>query len=231
MKNIFTIRDKDESVKRSRGDVGPDGLIFWQLNKNKKELWLSPEAYVAKVAAVKAYQAEYKEKNREKLNGYLSEYYQKNKGKLDAVNAKWSKDNADKASGFRKKWRKNNRKKLNEWRAARARERRKTDPIYALREVCRTRIRHAFDNKGMKRRSKIAATIGCTWELFKKHIEMQFQDGMTWDNRNLWELDHIIPLSSANTEEEIRKLSHFSNIQPLWREDNRKKSDKMPDNP
>ena len=50
---------------------------------------------------------------------------------------------------------------------------------------------------------------------------------MNWENRNLWHVDHIIPLSSAKTEEELVKLCHYTNLQPLWAEDNLKKSNKI----
>lgn len=230
MKNKFTIRDKDESVKRSRGDIGLDGLIFWQLNKDKKEFWLSPEAYANKVAAAKAYAIEYQAKNREKLKLYLASYFQDNKEKMMAASTEWIKANPDSKRKAWKKWKENNREALNKNRARRAVERRKTDPVHAMREVARTRVRHALNNKGFKRQAKTAAMIGCSWEHLKYHIESKFLPGMSWDNRKLWEVDHIIPISSANTEEDIIKLSHFSNLQPLWKEDNRSKSDKMPDN-
>jgi hypothetical protein len=49
---------------------------------------------------------------------------------------------------------------------------------------------------------------------------------MTFDNYGMkgWHLDHIIPLSSANNEDEIIKLCHFTNLQPLWWYENLKKS-------
>jgi hypothetical protein len=54
-----------------------------------------------------------------------------------------------------------------------------------------------------------------------------FTEKMNWDNYGEWHIDHIIPLSSANTEEEIYKLCHYTNLQPLWAEDNIKKSNKI----
>jgi hypothetical protein len=60
-------------------------------------------------------------------------------------------------------------------------------------------------------------------------LEKQFVVGMSWDNRNKWHIDHIIPLSSAKTEEEIYKLAHYTNLQPLWAEDNLSKGDTIKD--
>jgi hypothetical protein len=50
---------------------------------------------------------------------------------------------------------------------------------------------------------------------------------MNWSNRKEWHIDHIIPLSSAKTEEELLKLFHYTNLQPLWANDNIKKSNKI----
>jgi hypothetical protein len=49
---------------------------------------------------------------------------------------------------------------------------------------------------------------------------------MSWDNKHLWHIDHIIPLSSAKTEDELKQLCHYTNLQPLWAADNIKKSNK-----
>lgn len=75
--------------------------------------------------------------------------------------------------------------------------------------------------------------LGCTLDFFKKHLENLFEDGMEWKNNgrckdgncdNVWHIDHRIPLSSAETEQEIIKLCHYTNLQPLWAIDNLKKS-------
>ena len=63
------------------------------------------------------------------------------------------------------------------------------------------------------------AEVGCVKEEFINHIESLFQEGMTWDNRGNdgWHIDHIVPLTKGGT-------NHYTNLQPLWAEDNRKKA-------
>lgn len=70
--------------------------------------------------------------------------------------------------------------------------------------------------------------LGCSWDEFKLHIENMFYDNpitgikMTWDNYGLngWEIDHIIPLCTASSLSDLVTLSHYKNLQPLWRQDN-----------
>jgi hypothetical protein len=68
-------------------------------------------------------------------------------------------------------------------------------------------------------------------ERLKKHLESLFEEGMTWENWNRegWHIDHIKPLSSFDLrkEEEQRKAMHYTNLQPLWAEENIKKGNKV----
>ena len=71
--------------------------------------------------------------------------------------------------------------------------------------------------------------IGISFDELKIYLESKFIEGMTWSNYgfNGWHIDHIIPLSSAENEEEIYKLCHYTNLQPLWAEENLKKGKKI----
>ena len=68
--------------------------------------------------------------------------------------------------------------------------------------------------------------VGCTPEFLKEYLEKQFILGMTWKNHGFygWHIDHIIPLSKAKTLKDFEKLCHYTNLQPLWAEENLKKS-------
>ena len=80
--------------------------------------------------------------------------------------------------------------------------------------------------KGYGKRSVLNQIVGCSYIDFKNHIEKQFTKGMSWENRKLWHIDHIVPLATAKNIEDIHKLSHFTNLRPMWAKENIRKKDK-----
>ena len=112
-------------------------------------------------------------------------------------------------------------------RSIRRKERRKNDNLYGLINDVRYRIWIYLKKLNITKKNKTFDIVGCSPEFLKEHLETQFTDGMSWDNRSEWHIDHIIPLSSAKTEDELYKLCHYENLQPLWAEDNLKKSNKI----
>ena len=83
--------------------------------------------------------------------------------------------------------------------------------------------------KGLTKTNKTFTIVGCTPAELKIHLEKQFKPGMTWWNHTPkgWHIDHIIPLASAETIEETEKLSHYTNLQPMWAKENMKKGNKI----
>lgn len=108
-------------------------------------------------------------------------------------------------------------------RAEQQRKREARDPAFKMKRRLRKRLYNIV--KGGQSIS-LSKSLGCSSEELKRHIESLWQPGMTWDTygTNGWELDHIKPLCSAATTQELELLSHYSNLQPLWRDDNCKKS-------
>jgi hypothetical protein len=103
-----------------------------------------------------------------------------------------------------------------------------TDELFSTKVRIRNLVRNTFRKSGYTKPSEGTEKIlGCSFNELKFHLESKFVDGMNWENRGKWHIDHIIPLSSANTKEELIGLSHYSNLQPLWAEDNMKKGDKI----
>jgi len=146
------------------------------------------------------------DKTRKKRNEYRSTYYQQNKEKLRDYNKKYDKN---KSVNFMIKY--------------------NTDPIIKLRHRLSCRLREILKFKSLIKNKTYNEIIGCSPEFLKEHLEKKFTKGMCWENHGLygWHIDHIIPISSAKTEEEIYELCYYTNLQPLWAEDNLKKSDKI----
>ncbi len=98
------------------------------------------------------------------------------------------------------------------------------DPLFALKKRLRTLIRGSFRKSGYTNFAmKTESIVGISYNEFKIYMESKFVNGMSWENRGEWHIDHIIPLSSAKSEDELIALSHYTNLQPLWAMDNLKK--------
>ena len=175
------------------------------------------------------YSKEYRENNPD----YVNNYYENNK---DGVIKDYREKNKENIKETRKIYSLNNReyitKRTNEYHKNRL----KNDNLYKLSCDIRGSIRNSFKNKKVKKSSKTVIILGCSFEDFKLHLESMFESWMTWDNRGLyngelnygWDIDHKIPLASAETEEDLIRLNHYTNLQPLCSYTNRQiKKDRL----
>jgi hypothetical protein len=107
-------------------------------------------------------------------------------------------------------------------------ERSLKDVNFRLSHNLRTRISKAV-KRGQKSGSAIS-DLGCSIEDFKKYLEAQFHvnprtgENMTFENYGYygWHIDHIIPLVSFDltNREQFLKACHYTNLQPLWKNEN-----------
>jgi hypothetical protein len=155
---------------------------------------------------------------------------------------KWYKKNAEhhkkttQANPNRKeiaaKYYQKNREHILKSQYAYQKEKYNTDPMYAMKTSIAATIRSAIAYKGLEwsnMKPRTAELLGCTYPQLKKHLEDQFQDWMTWDNRGKyngqpqygWDIDHIKPLAVATCIEELTELCHYTNLQPLCSYENR----------
>lgn len=172
---------------------------------------------------------EYRLRNPEKRKETLKKYYENNKEKELLRFKKYRNENPEKRKETCKNYVQNNKDKYNEYSRNWKKTERLKNPIYKLISNLRERTKDYLCYKTYDSNSHITNVIGCSPDLLKEHIENQFTEGMSWDNYGFygWHIDHIIPLSSAKTEDEIYKLCHYVNLQPLWAEDNLKKGNKI----
>jgi len=154
----------------------------------------------------------------------------KNPKKRKEIAKKYKENNKDKIKESRRIWIKNNREKYLKSKRIRNKEYRKkknNDPMFIAIKRIRDRLQRSFKSRKWQKRSKTEQMLGCSKEMLVKHIESQFVHGMSWENKNEWHIDHIVPLCSAKTIEDLEKLSHFSNLRPLWANENMAKSGRI----
>ena len=95
-------------------------------------------------------------------------------------------------------------------------------------EILSKRVRNALNAVYIKKVARTKNLVGCEISFLKQYIANKFKKGMSWDNYGEWEIDHIRPCSSYNLKDPEQQLEcfNYSNLQPLWKKENRKKSDK-----
>ena len=154
----------------------------------------------------------------------LSDYHKRKNGKLGydstCKNCRNKKINT---------WRTTNKEHFSEYIKNYNKNKTESDPLFKLIKNVRCRVSEFLKGRKLQKNNRTFNIVGCTPIKLKTYLEEQFVDGMSWNNYGIygWHIDHIIPLSSAKTEEEIFKLCHYTNLQPLWAVDNLKKSNKL----
>jgi len=116
-----------------------------------------------------------------------------------------------------------NRIAINKKYLIRTNKRIASDPLFKLSRGLPKLIRISIKRCGYSKKSKTYTILGCTYEHLKTHIENRFESWMSWDNWGKyngtfqygWDIDHIIPISTAQSEDEIIRLNHYTNLQPL----------------
>lgn len=170
---------------------------------------------------------------------YNQKYYQRNKEKIlgnqktkeisetrKIKKKEWIKNNPEKTKSYSKKYKEKNKEKIKKYFKEYNEKRLKSDELYKLKFVIRKRIRESLKYCGLNKKNRTKEILGCDIREFKQHLENQFEPWMNWDNygnpkdgifeeNKTWDIDHIIPISSTENEEEILKLNHYTNLRPL----------------
>ena len=199
---------------------------------------------------------DYNEQNKDRIKIRSKAYNERNKDKLKEQKKAYNERNKEKIIEYKKDWRKSNRERLlvkskiyyetnketlkikyknyrssqeiKQKRNDKLRLKRKNDIQYKLKCILRKRLKTALSHNFKK--GSAVNDLGCTISELKIYLENKFQPGMTWENYGQfgWHIDHIKPLSSFDLTDrkQLLEACHYTNLQPLWWQDNLSKSDK-----
>jgi len=213
----FCKNEYARSYRKDRDKTKDQRKSYYLNNKEKYKEWGSKNRQLVS--------KKYRETHVDKLSEYNKEYYDNNKDRISDWHKEYYVNNREHILRRNSEWRSNNIDKYNINRSRRHIDRIENDLIYRLSCIIRSCIISAFKRKFTNKSMKTIDIIGCSYSEFKIYLESRFDDHMNWDNyAEYWEIDHIVPLSWAETEDDVYKLNHYSNLQPLSIENNRAKS-------
>lgn len=144
---------------------------------------------------------------------------------------KWYEQNKEHRKEYLKQWRTENIDKWKKLKRDYERKRKASDPLYKLISNFRTAIYQVLKESNVEKNGHYFDILGYTPEELIIHLEKQFTEGMTWENYGEFHVDHKLPISSFNIkeigDEEFMKCWSLDNLQPMWGEENIRKSNKI----
>lgn len=187
--------------------------------KWKKEWYQKNKQKLAKKAK------KYRKQNLQAIKEKKKQYYIKNKTHIDVKNKLHREKNREHLNKKSNEYYYKNKKIIHQ----KQKEYLRNNIQAKTKHNLRTRINLVL--KGKIKSGSTMNLLGCDIQFFLQYIESKFLPGMTWKNHTKkgWHIDHIIPCSSFDLTdpEQQKKCFHYTNLQPLWAEDNLRKSDKI----
>ena len=154
-----------------------------------------------------------------------------NKEKLSKKHKLWYENNKNKWNDYIKEYRKNNVDKIRQIKRDYERNRKASDPLYKLISNFRTAIYQVLKENSVEKNKSYFDILQYTPEELINHLEKQFTDTMSWENYGIWHVDHKLPITSFDIQEmgdeEFMRCWCLDNLQPMWGEENIRKSNKI----
>jgi len=154
-----------------------------------------------------------------------------NKEYLSQKSKNWYEQNKEHRKQYLKEYREKNIDRIREVKRTYEKTKKANDPLYKLINNFRTAIYQVLKENNVKKNGHYFDILKYTTDDLINHLENKFTDKMTWDNYGEWHVDHILPISSFDIKEigdgEFMKCWSLSNLQPLWGDENIRKSNKV----
>jgi hypothetical protein len=171
----------------------------------------------------KEYKQKYKQDNKEKIKEYNKEYYKNNKEKLSDLQKIYCKNKKESISNNKKRYYIENKYYIIKRTTKGFKQRMNTDIIFKLKHNIGCNIRSSLKKQGYSKKTKTFNILKCEYDFFIEFLNGIASNGYTYGVGNL-QLDHVVPISLAQTEDEAYLLNHYSNYQLLSADENLAKS-------
>lgn len=218
----------------------------WSKDNPERKRQQKADYYAGNKGAVLTKAKEYRDTNRDEINGKRSVYYKTDEGKAarkryrDANREKINKAkmniyylDVDKHRAQKrndhikhresrniksKNYRVENKDKLNKYFV----NRRANDEIFKMNAYMRNMICRVLKRSYSDKTNTTVIMLGYTADQLVEHIESLFVEGMSWDNYGEWHIDHIVPVKwwLDNGVTDPSMINALINLQPLWAVDN-----------
>lgn len=201
----------------------------YYLQNKEKILFLNKQYRLKNKDKIKKQARIYRKENEDILKENKKIYYNNNKEEILNKMKKYYECNKEEIIEKNTKYYEKNKNHLMDKAKIRNAKRKKEDYIYKLKCQIRSMIKDCFKRKKATKNQNSEKILGCSIKYFQKYLLETYKKnyGIEWDGIEKVHIDHIIPLSTANTEESIIKLCHYSNLQLLKAKDNLNKRDKL----
>jgi hypothetical protein len=159
---------------------------------------------------------EYYIENKEVRLEYGKEYYVNNKDKLNEYGKKYYIKHNISSKEYGKIWRNNNKDKCRTYAINRNHKNLELSAIKWMRNFLYRTEKQGF----IKNKLNTISEFGYTPKQLIDRIECQFKEGMSWNNRKKWHIDHKKPISKFIKGTSPRTINMLCNLQPIWANDN-----------
>lgn len=237
MKQCYKCKEEKDFIFFHKNKTKEDGYNYLCKLCVKEKYELNKEKILKRK---KIYVSENKEKifiknkeycliNKDKKKEYYKKYYIKNKNKITKTRKTYVDNNKEEIVRKKKEYYKKNKEYFYKKSYAYNKKMYKEDDFFRFKINVRSLISGSFKRSkvNFKKTSKTEEILGCSLDNFKLFISSQFTKGMSFENHGKWHIDHVIPISTAKNKEEVIKLNHYTNFQPLWAKDNLYKKNKI----
>ena len=171
---------------------------------------------------------EWREKNKEKIQEQRKEKYKNNRDTILEKQKEYYQKNKEKVLDYHHKYNKDNSELLAEKAYEYQKYKVATDDFYKFKRLIRDCVLKSFKRTNHRKSSYAKEIIGINFDEAWKYLKETWKKNYGTDyNGEPYHIDHIVPLSTAKTEEEVIRLCHYTNLQLLKPEDNLEKSDRQ----